>query len=418
MSDKTEGSIKYVDGGVCASKGFHAAGLHAGFKKSKKKDLAIIYSENVCDAAAVYTTNKVKGASIIVTKEHLTNGKAGAIVVNSGNANTYAENGIEIAKETCKIAGEALNLKAEDILVCSTGVIGEKLSIDPFKAGIPKAAKTVLAGDTEGRYYGSLQAAEAMMTTDKIKKEVAVSFTLGGKTCHIGGISKGSGMINPNMATMLAFITTDVDIDSKILRVALKNDINNSFNQISIDGDTSTNDTVIVMANGQSGNKRITSAGKNFDIFSAALNAVTVKLAKMMAKDGEGATKLIECKVKNAPTDVIAMRISKTVIQSDLVKTAIYGSDANWGRVLCAVGYTPGDFNVDNVDVQLASPSGEVTVCKGSFGLSFDEDLAKKILDDDEITIIVNLHDGIAAAEAYGCDLTYDYVRINGMYRT
>lgn len=418
MTEKNDGKIEFVDGGICAPKGFHAAGLHAGFKKSKKKDLAIIYSENICDSAAAYTTNKVKGAALIVTKEHLTNGKASAVVVNSGNANTYAANGMEIAKATCEIAAEALNLETENVLVCSTGVIGEELSIDPFKTGVPKAAKVVLAGDSSAKHYGSMLAAEAIMTTDKIKKEVAVSFNLGGKVCHIGGISKGSGMINPNMATMLAFITTDVDIDSKVLRTVLKNDINNSFNQISVDGDTSTNDTVIIMANGQGGNKRITGEGRNFDIFSAALNAVTVKLAKMMAKDGEGATKLIECKVKNAPTDVIAMRISKTVIQSDLVKTAIFGTDANWGRVLCAVGYTPGTFNVDNVDVTLASKAGDVTVCKGSFGIQFDEDHAKKVLEEDEITIIVNLHDGKAEAEAYGCDLTYDYVRINGMYRT
>jgi glutamate N-acetyltransferase/amino-acid N-acetyltransferase len=276
----------------------------------------------------------------------------------------------------------------------------------------------VLSGDASAKGYGSRIAAEAIMTTDKVKKEIAVSFKLGTKLCHIGGIAKGSGMINPNLATMLAFITTDVSIDNDVLRDALKEDINHSFNQISIDGDSSTNDTVVVMANGQANNKRITSVGKDFAIFAAALNIVTVHLAKMLAKDGEGATKLLECRVENAPTSAIAMGIAKTIIQSTLVKTAMFGADANWGRILCAVGYSPGMFNVDNIMVSLSSAAGEFTVCKDSFAYEFDEELAKEVLSQDEILIKINLHDGMANAEAYGCDLTYDYVRINGMYRT
>ncbi|MDR0853992.1 MAG: bifunctional glutamate N-acetyltransferase/amino-acid acetyltransferase ArgJ [Clostridiales Family XIII bacterium] len=411
--------FKYIKNGVCAPKGFHATGIHAGFKhRSKKRDLALIFSEVPCSAAGVYTTNKVQGSAIIVTKEHLKGGKAQAVIVNSGNANTCAANGLEIAMQTCKLTGDALGITAEDVLVCSTGVIGKPLSIGPFEAGIPKAAKVVLTGDKKAKDYGSDAACEAIRTTDTFNKEVAVSFKIGEKTCHIGGIAKGSGMINPQMATMLGFITTDVAIDSNLLRECLKEDINHSFNQISIDGDTSTNDTVVILANGKAGNKRITSENAEFDIFAKALNLVTVNLAKKLARDGEGATKLIECRVSGAPKDDIAMTISKTVIQSDLVKTAIFGSDANWGRVLCAVGYSPGTFNVDNVDVVLRSKAGDLSVCKGSKDIDFDEVKAKKILGEEHITILVNLHDGMAEAEAYGCDLTYGYVKINGMYRT
>jgi len=417
MQDK----IAFIEGGVCAPQGFHAAGLHAGFKKSKKKDLSLIYSEKLCDAAAAYTTNKVKGATLKVTMDHLSDGKAQAIITNSGYANTLAPNGMEIAKTTCELTGAALGLKPQDIAVCSTGVIGQPPTIEPFEKYIPKLAKAVLDGANGldgGKYYGAGNAAEAIMTTDTVKKEAAVEFRLGNKTCRIGGMAKGSGMINPHMATMLVFITTDVNISPPLLRDALKNDINHSFNQISIDGDTSTNDTVVVLANGKAKNKRIDSFSPDFHAFAAALNKVTVKLARMLAKDGEGATKLIECRVKNAPTDDLAMKIAKTVIQSDLVKTAVFGSDANWGRILCAVGYTPGNFNTDNVDVVISSASGRVLVCEASFAVEFDEALAKLTLDADEIMITVNLHDGMADANAFGCDLTYDYVRINGMYRT
>ena len=467
--------IIYVDGGVCAAQGFHAAGLHAGFKKSKKKDLSLIYSEKLCDAAAAYTTNKVKGATLKVTMDHLADGRAQAIITNSGYANTLAPNGMEIALKTCELTGAALGVKPQDVVVCSTGVIGLPPRIEPFEKYVPRLAKAVLdsaggagiaggesgaggkggagiaggkvnvsgtgdagsagiaggkvnvsdaggagggAGEGDGRHYGAGCAAEAIMTTDTVKKEAAVEFRLGKKLCRIGGMAKGSGMINPNMATMLVFITTDVSISPPLLRDALKNDINHSFNQISIDGDTSTNDTVVILANGKAKNRRIDSFSHDFHMFSAALNKVTVKLAKMLAKDGEGATKLIECRVMNAPTDDLAMKISKTVIQSDLVKTAIFGSDANWGRILCAVGYAPGNFNTDNVDVVLSSAAGQVTVCEASFAVGFDEALAKHVLAEDEIAISINLHDGMAGAEAYGCDLSYEYVKINGMYRT
>ncbi|MDR0519986.1 MAG: bifunctional glutamate N-acetyltransferase/amino-acid acetyltransferase ArgJ [Clostridiales Family XIII bacterium] len=415
--DKT-GGVKAIDGGVCAPQGFHAAGIHAGFKKSRKKDLAMIYSESMCSAAAAYTTNKVKGATLKVTMDHLADGRAQAIVINSGYANTLAPNGMEIALRTCDVAGETLGLDSTDIVVCSTGVIGQPPMIEPFEKYVPKLAKLVLAGDADAKHYGASEAAESIMTTDTIRKEMAVEFKLGGKTCRIGGMAKGSGMINPNMATMLAFITTDVAVSSDILRELLKDDINHSFNQISIDGDTSTNDTVAILANGRAGNREITEMGKDSETFAKALNIVTVALSKMLAKDGEGATKLIECHVKCAPTDQIGMRIAKTVIQSDLVKTAVYGSDANWGRILCAVGYTDGNFNTDNVDVTLASRAGEVAVCKGSFAIEFDEAKAKQVLGEDEIQVLIDLHDGMACAEAYGCDLTYDYVKINGMYRT
>jgi glutamate N-acetyltransferase/amino-acid N-acetyltransferase len=417
-TSKTKQSIKKIAGGICAPKGFHAAGLHAGFKiKSKKKDLALIYSETMCSAAAAYTTNKVKGATLKVTMDHLADGRAQAVIINSGYANTLAPNGMEIALRTCDLTGGALGIGARDVVVCSTGVIGQPPEIEPFEKYVPKLARIVTA-DRKSRYYGAQAAAEAIMTTDTVRKEVAVSFKLGGRTCRIGGMAKGSGMINPNMATMLAFITTDCAIGPDVLRELLKEDINHSFNQISIDGDTSTNDTVVLLANGMAGNGTITDTGRDFSLFAEALNTVTVALARMLAKDGEGATKLIECRVSNAPTDQIGMRIAKTVIQSDLVKTAVFGSDANWGRILCAVGYTDGNFNTDNVDVVLASRKGEVTVCKGSYAVPFSEEKAARILGEDEVRILINLHDGLAEAEAYGCDLTYGYVRINGMYRT
>ena len=417
MKDK----IKYIDSGVCAPNGFYAAGMYAGFKKSKRKDLSLIYSEKACDTAAAYTTNKVKGATLKVTMNHLADGKAQAVITNSGYANTLAPNGMEIAERTCELTSSALGLDKTDIVVCSTGVIGSPPMIAPFEKNVPVLAKAVLdkaAGGTGGKYYGSGFAAEAIMTTDTVRKEAAVEFELGGRACRIGGMAKGSGMINPNMATMLVFIATDVNISSSLLHAILKNDINYSFNQISIDGDTSTNDTVVIMANGMAKNRRITAASADSRLFAAALNLLTVKLARMLAKDGEGATKLIECRVENAPTDELAMKIAKTVIQSDLVKTAMFGSDANWGRIICAVGYTPGNFSIDNVDVDLSSAEGSVKVCRASNAIEFDEGLAKKVLGEDEIVIKVNLHDGMESSKAFGCDLTYDYVRINGRYRT
>jgi glutamate N-acetyltransferase/amino-acid N-acetyltransferase len=404
--------IKFIEGGVCAAKGFRAGGVHCGFRKNtKKKDLGIIVSDVMCSAAAVYTQNKVKGAPILVNREHLKDGRAQAAICNSGNANTCAPGGVEIARETCRLAADALGLNAKDIIVCSTGVIGEPISIETFQRGIPKLVKKLSYDDSDGM-------AKAIMTTDTVKKEVAVTFTLGGKKCSLGGIAKGSGMINPNMATMLSFLTTDVFISSNMLKVALDRDIIETYNQLSIDGDTSTNDTVTILANGCAGNPEIDAPGADFDVFKAALRAVTVQLCRGIVKDGEGATKMLECAVKNAPTAAIARLIASTVVQSDLVKTAVFGEDANWGRVLCAVGYTDADFECGRIDIFLSSKAGEVQVCRASEALVFNEEKAKKILEQDEVWITVDLHDGTKEGTAYGCDLTYDYVRINGRYRT
>jgi glutamate N-acetyltransferase/amino-acid N-acetyltransferase len=420
--DMSDIMVRKASGGVCAPKGFHAAGMHAGFKKSGKKDLALIYSEQPCAAAAAYTTNKVKGVTLTLTEEHLANGTAQAVVVNSGNANTLAPNGMAVARETCAIAAGALGIAETDVLVCSTGVIGQEPKVEPFRTGVPQLAEAVLhprgAAGKAPKYYGSEMAAQAIMTTDTVKKEIAVSAKIGGKTVKIGGIAKGSGMINPKMATMLIFITSDAAISPKMLAAAMKEDIDSSFNQISVDGDTSTNDNLILMANGLAGNAKITRKGDDYKAFVKALRRVTIPLAKALAKDGEGATKLIISRVSGAPDEQLARLIAKTIIQSDLVKTAIYGSDANWGRILGAVGYAEGDFSTANADVAISSAAGEVRVCKGSFAIPFSEEKAKKVLDSDEILIKVDLHDGKAEAEAYGCDLTYDYVKINGMYRT
>ena len=404
--------IKYIDGGVCSAKGFKAAGVFAGFRKNKtKKDLALIVSDRICSAAAVYTTNKVKGAPIAVTKKHLADGTAKAIICNSGNANTCAPGGTLVAEETCKLAAEALGLKVDDIAVSSTGVIGEKLSLEPFKEGIPLLVEQL-------SYNGSDDAAAAIMTTDRIAKSIAVEFVLDGKKCTIGGIAKGSGMINPNMATMLSFITSDVNISHEMLQKALSKDIKTSFNQICVDGDTSTNDTVLVLANAMAENSIIDSEGENFDIFCEALSKVTVYLAKKMARDGEGATKLIECNVSGAIDAETAQKISKSVISSTLFKAAMFGADANWGRALCAIGYTDGDFSVENVDVVMRSAKGSVLVCKASEAADYSEEKATEILSEEEIIIDVNMNQGSASASAWGCDLTYDYVQINGSYRS
>ena len=417
MEQNIKNNIDFIEGGVCAPTGFFAAGLHAGFKK-RKKDLAVVFSQMECSAAAVYTTNKVKGASLLVTKKHLKNGRARAIVCNSGNANTCAPGGRETAEKTCVIVADSFEIDPTEVIVCSTGVIGLPLPMEPFYRGIPKLAGVIRLGDPGHKYYGSHCAAEAIMTTDKVVKEVAVALAIGKKTYKIGGIAKGSGMINPRMATMLAFLTTDANLAPDLLQKLLRQDVDRSFNQISVDGDTSTNDTVAILANGAAGGEPILENTPEAEAFSEALNAVTTKLSRMLARDGEGATKLIECAVAGAPDDAVAHAVAKTVIQSDLVKTAIFGADANWGRVLCAVGYTKGHFNVDRVNIHLGSRAGIVSVCEGSAALPFDEELAKKILDAEEIRIDVDLHDGPGAGRAYGCDLTYGYVKINGMYRT
>jgi glutamate N-acetyltransferase/amino-acid N-acetyltransferase len=404
--------ITFVEDGVCAPKGFRASGVHCGFRANqKKKDLGIIFSDVPCNAAAVFTQNKVKGAPIDVSREHIKNGKAQAIVVNSGNANTCAPNGLAIARETCKLTADALGIGETDVIVASTGVIGETPDVSLFRTGVPRAAKKL-------SYSGSDGIARAIMTTDRVPKQAAVSFTISGKKCVIGGIAKGSGMINPNMATLLCFITTDAAISKKMLRKAINLDVAETFNQISVDGDTSTNDTLAILANGLAGNAEIATENEDFETFCNALRKVTVTLCRGLAKDGEGATKLLECVVSGAPTKKIARLASSSVIGSDLVKSAAFGEDANWGRILCAVGYTEANFDCSNIDVHISSAAGTILVCKGSEAVKLDENKAAKILAMDEIKLTVNLHQGEAEAIAYGCDLTYGYVRINGRYRS
>ncbi len=404
--------MKLIEGGVCAAKGFTAGGIHCGIRKNKeKKDLSVIYSETPASAAAVYTTNLVKGAPLRVTKDHISDGFAQAVICNSGNANTCNADGIEIAEKMSSLLAEALGIKAEDVVVASTGVIGERLDITPIAAGIPALVKS-LSKD------GSESAAEGIMTTDTVKKEVAVEFEIGGKTCKIGGIAKGSGMIHPNMATMLVFITSDVSISAQMLQKALSGDIKNTFNMVSVDGDTSTNDMVTVLANGMAGNDEITCEGEDFDIFMKALNTVTMNLCRRIAGDGEGATKLLECKVSGAKDTETAKTVAKSVICSSLLKAAMFGADANWGRVLCAIGYSGADTDPDKIDVSFRSAKGEIKVCENGAGIPFSEETAKEILLEKEIEILVALNSGSASSTAWGCDLTYDYVKINGDYRT
>ena len=404
--------MKLIDGGVCAAKGFTAGGIHCGIRKNKgKKDLSLIYSEVPAAAAAVYTTNLVKGAPLTVTKKHISDGFAQAIICNSGNANTCNADGMEIAEKMSALTADALGIKADDIVVASTGVIGEKLDITPIAQGIPGLVKSL-------KQDGSADAAEGIMTTDTVKKEVAVEFEIGGKTCRIGGIAKGSGMIHPNMATMLVFITTDASISLGMLQKALSGDIKNTFNMVSVDGDTSTNDMVTVLANGMAGNEEITCEGENFCVFMKALNTVTMNLCRRIAGDGEGATKLLECKVSGAADEQTAKTVAKSVICSSLLKAAMFGADANWGRVLCAIGYSGADVDPDKIDVAFRSSKGEIKVCENGAGIPFSEETAKEILLQKEIEILINLNSGEFSSVAWGCDLTYDYVKINGDYRT
>ena len=404
--------IKIIEGGVCAAKGFLANGIHCGIRKNKaKKDLSLIYSEGVASAAAVYTTNKVKGAPLTVTKNNISDGYAKAIICNSGNANTCNANGIEIAEETCSLLASELGISEKDVVVASTGVIGQPLDIEPIKNGIPALVKELGKNKSQ-------DAAEGIMTTDTKLKEIAVSFEIGGKLCKMGGIAKGSGMIHPNMATMLVFITTDCKISPEMLSKGLSSDIANTFNMVSVDGDTSTNDMVTILANGYADNVEITEEGEDFNVFMKALNTVTVYLCKKIAADGEGATKLLECSVKGAKDLKNAKIIAKSVICSSLVKAAMFGSDANWGRVLCAIGYSGAEVDVNKVNVSFISKKGEIEVCKVGAGVEFSEEKAKEILLEDEITIDITLGDGDASSVAWGCDLTYDYVKINGDYRT
>ena len=404
--------MKIISGGVCAAKGFTANGIHCGIRKNRtKRDISLIMSETPASAAAVYTTNLVKGAPLIVTKANLANGQAQAIICNSGNANTCNANGIEVAEAMCAAIAKETGIKADDVVVASTGVIGQPLNLEPILTGIPALASG-LSRD------GGEAAAEGIMTTDTVKKEIAVEFEIGGKTCCIGGIAKGSGMIHPNMATMLVFITTDAAIAPKMLQKALSTDITNTFNMVSVDGDTSTNDMVTVLANGMAGNEEITADGEAFDTFMKALNTVTVHLCRMIAGDGEGATKLLECHVSGAKDTATAKTVAKSVICSSLLKAAMFGADANWGRVLCAIGYSGADVDVDRVDVAFRSAKGTVEVCKNGAGIEFSEEIAKEILLEKEIEILVSIGDGNCDATAWGCDLTYDYVKINGDYRT
>ncbi|MCI6771586.1 MAG: bifunctional glutamate N-acetyltransferase/amino-acid acetyltransferase ArgJ [Oscillospiraceae bacterium] len=403
--------IKEIDGGVCAAEGFTAGGIHAGIRKNKsKKDLALIVSEKKANTAAVYTTNLVKGAPLIVTKNNISDGYARAIICNSGNANTCNLGGEEIAETMCQLTAETLGIDAKDVVVASTGVIGQPLDIEPIEKNMQNLKDSL--GDN------STECNRAIMTTDTVEKQAAVEFTVGGKVCHIGGIAKGSGMIHPDMATMLVFITTDAAVSSEMLQKALSSDIQSTFNMVSVDGDTSTNDMVVVMANGMAENAEITAEGEDFSEFMKALNSVTVRLCRMIAGDGEGATKLLECCVSSASDEKTAKTVAKSVICSSLFKAAMFGADANWGRVLCAIGYSKADVDVNKIDVGFSSPKGEIAVCKNGRGIDFSEEKAKEILLEKEITVNIALNSGEAEATAWGCDLTYDYVKINGDYRT
>lgn len=403
--------MEKINGGVCAAKGFSANGIHCGIRKNKtKKDLSLIVSRTRANAAAVYTTNLVKGAPIAVTKSNIADGYASAVICNSGNANTCNANGVEIATQMCELVSSKLGIAPTDVVVASTGVIGQPLDITPIANGMDELVAGL--GDN------SELAAEGIMTTDLRVKEIAYEFEVGDKKCRIGGIGKGSGMIHPNMATMLVFVTTDCAISTEMLSKALSEDVKTSFNMVSVDGDTSTNDMVSVLANGEAGNDVITSEGADYDEFCRALHAVTSYICRMIARDGEGATKLLECRVCGAVNDENARVVAKSVICSSLFKAAMFGADANWGRVLCAIGYSGADVDVNLVDVSFASSKGEILVCQNGAGVEFSEEKAKTILLEDEIVINIALKSGNGNAVAWGCDLSYDYVKINGDYRT
>lgn len=403
----------YLSGGVCAAKGFKAGGVHCGIRKNvAKPDLAMIASEVPCAAAAVYTKNLVKGAPILVTKENLKNGTAQAVICNSGNANTCNADGVQKAMKMCSLTADALGLRPKDVVVASTGVIGQVLPIEPIEAAVPGLAASLTT-------HGSEDAAHAIMTTDTVVKNFAVSCELGGKEVRIGGIAKGSGMIHPNMGTMLCFLTTDAAVSVKALDAALRSAADVSFNMVSVDGDTSTNDTCAILANGLAGNAEITEPeGADYRTFTEALTQLCVKIARTLAKDGEGASRLLVCEVTGAKDGENAKKAAKGIVCSTLFKAAMFGADANWGRVLCALGYCGADTDVTKVGVSFSSAAGEITVCENGAGIPFSEDEAKKILSEDEITIGVSLGDGEASATAFGCDLTYDYVKINGDYRS
>ncbi len=406
--------MKLISGGVTAAKGFRAAGVHAGVKAGSspdKNDLAMILCDTEASAAGVYTMNRVKAAPIYVTMEHLENGTARGVIANSGNANACAPLGHENAVKMCEAAASATGLRPEDFIVCSTGVIGQTLNVSVIEDACPTLA-SLLSRD------GSGDAAAAIMTTDTKKKEIAVSFEIGGKEVRLGGIAKGSGMIHPNMGTMLCFLTTDCAISSDVLQDALYEVTKVTFNRVSVDGDTSTNDTCCILASGAADNALIDWKSEDYDVFYGALKYVCTELAKKIAGDGEGATKLVSCTVSGSRSDEAAEKLAMEVIRSSLVKAAMFGADANWGRVLCAMGYSKAPFRPECVDVTFASAAGSILVCQAGEGLSFDEELAKKVLSQPEVEILVNVNEGEHAVTAWGCDLTYDYVKINGDYRT
>lgn len=416
-------NFNFIDGGICAARGFRASGTYCGIKKPNianfnpdikhKNDICLYVSDTVCNAAAVYTQNKVKGAPILVTKANLakSGNKAIAVIANSKNANTCNADGVEKANRMCELVANELNVPKEQVIVASTGVIGQVLPIEPIERAVPILAKELC-------YNKNLEAATAIMTTDTVKKEYAVEFQIDGKICRIGGMAKGSGMIHPNMATTLNFITTDCAISSELLQKALSEIVKVTYNCLSIDGDTSTNDMVCLMANGLAFNEEITAEGEDFEIFKAALYEVMANLTRMLAKDGEGATKLLECIVSGAEDKDTAITVAKSVVCSSLFKAAMFGEDANWGRVLCAIGYADAEFDINKVDVDLKSENGVVAVCRNGSGVEFSEEKASEVLSSDEIQILVELHSGENQATAWGCDLTYDYVKINGDYRT
>lgn len=406
-------SYKFIEGSVTAPKGFTAAGVCASVKPSNKtkRDVALIYCEKKCTAAAVYTKNLVKSSAILVTQNHLADGYAQAVIVNSGNANTCNADGVEKAEKMCSLAADALGVDSNDVIVASTGVIGQILPIEPIEKCV-----AMMKGNLSKE--GGTDAAEAIMTTDTVKKEMAMEMTLGGKTVTVGGIAKGSGMIHINMGTMLSFVTTDAAISSEMLYEALKEAVEDSYNMVSVDGDTSTNDTLAIMASGLAGNPEITEKNQDYRDFVDGITEAFKQLAKKLAGDGEGATKLLICTVTGAKTKKDAVMVSKSVICSSLLKAAMFGADANWGRVLCAVGYSGADVDVTKVDVDFKSVKGEIAVCRNGAGIEFSEEKAKEILLEKEIEILVNVGDGEGKAQAYGCDLTYDYVKINGDYRT
>ena len=406
--------IKEITGGVCAAQGFKASGIHCGVKEGSspsKNDLALILSDKECAAAGVYTMNRVKAAPIYVTMDHLEDGTAWGVVANSGNANACCPMSHENAEAMCGFAAKATGREAEDFVVCSTGVIGQTINIQALQTGMPKAAAALSAD-------GSDAAATAIMTTDTVKKEIAVSFELGGKTVRMGAIAKGSGMIHPNMGTMLAFVTTDCAVTTEMLEDALREVSAKTFNRVTVDGDTSTNDTCVVLANGMASNELIEWKDESYETFKAALNYVCRHLARAIAADGEGASRLVTCKMTGARSEESAERLAKAVVGSALVKAAMFGADANWGRVLCAMGYSKAPFRPEHVDISFESAAGSIPVCKQGDGLAFNEELAKKVLSEKEVIIAVNLHEGDDSAECWGCDLTYDYVKINGDYRT